>query len=479
MLGGALIPFLGFKESKTRQFYVSAVVLLTTILALAFIFLGPREGFTAIQFSEKLSLAFRLDGMGAVFGSLVAFLWPLATCYAFEYMKHEGKENKFFSFYTITFGVTLGIAFAANLLTLYLFYELLTLVTLPLVIHKMDPRALSAGKKYLIYSMCGAALIFIGLIFVINYGTTLDFRLGGVLSRDAVFLHGKTLRQVFVLTFFGFGVKAAMFPAQSWLPSASVAPTTVTALLHAVAVVKAGVFAIMRVTYFIFGTGFLRGTSFQDIVMAAALVTILYGSLKAFLSKHFKRRLAYSTISQLSYIILAATLMSETGLQSGLMYMIGHALSKIVLFYCAGAVLYQTHADRQYIVQLAGLGQKMPITFACFTIAALSLMGIPPMVGFVSKYELLIAIFHNGSFLAKLGLGVIGISIFLTAGYMLEIIKIAYFEEFVPSAEGSEIRDPNGYMTIPLVILTAAVLLLGFLGQPLLSFFALVATGGV
>lgn len=478
IFGGALVLFFQFRQRKWRQLYVTLVVSLTTLISLGLIIWGPKEEIiTVLRFSQKLPLAFRIDGMATVFGSLVAVLWPLATCYAFEYMKHEGRENKFFAFYTITFGITLGIAFAANILTLYLFYELLTLVTFPLVIHTMDQRAITAGRTYIIYSMSGAALIFIGLIFIITYGSSIDFVYGGVFSPQAIAKYGDILSQVYVLTFFGFGVKAALFPMQQWLPAVSVAPTTVTALLHAVAVVKAGVFAIMRLTYFSFGTGFLVGTRFQWAVMIGAMITILYGSFRAFINPHFKRRLAYSTISQLSYMILAAALMTSQGLQSGLLYMVGHAFIKIVLFYCAGAVLYQTH--QQEVAQLAGLGRKMPWTFGCFTIAAFGLMGIPPTVGFLGKYELLTAIAESGSALTWVGLVVIGISVLLTAGYLLSIIKTAFFDEFVPDESNVEVKDPNGYMLIPMVVLTGIIVLLGFFGQPIMDYFAQMTRGGV
>jgi len=475
---GFLILLLKFKDHKKREIYVSIVVLITSFLSLALIFRGPQEElFTVMQFSRRLSLAFRIDGMARVFGTLVSVLWPLATCYAFEYMEHVGGENKFFAFYTATFGVTLGIAFAANILTLYLFYELLTLVTFPLVIHRMDESAIKAGKIYLVYAMTGAALIFIGLVFVINYGSTIEFIRGGVFRPWVIEEHSRILRQVYVLTFFGFGVKAAVFPFQQWLPAASVAPTTVTALLHAVAVVKAGVFSIMRLTYFCFGADFLQETKYQWLVMAAALITILYGSFRAFINPHFKRRFAYSTISQLSYIIFAVTLMSDQGLEAGLVYMVSHAFIKIVLFYCAGTVIHQT--ERQYVTELAGLGKKMPWTFGCFTIAGLGLMGIPPTVGFVGKYELLSAVVASGDRLAWAGIGVLGVSVLLTAGYVFSIIKTAFFEDFEPDGHECEIKDPGSFMLVPMVILTCMVVLLGFFGQPVIEFIIRTPMGGV
>lgn len=479
VIGGALIPFVRFQTRRNRQIYVLAVVVINALITFFAIRTVPDQAYTLVRFSQRLSLGFRIDGLGMVFGGLVALLWPLATIYAFEYMKHEGRETKFFSFYTITFGITLGIAFSANFLTLYLFYELLTLITLPLVIHAMDEKAFYAGKRYLTYMIAGATLIFIGFIFVLNYGETLDFVMGGVFSPETIAEHTEVLRNVFLLTFVGFGVKAALFPFHGWLPIASVAPTTVTALLHAVAVVKAGVFAIMRVTYYSFGATFLQGTWQQKVLMALVLITILYGSGKAYTISHFKRRLAYSTVSQLSYILFGVVLMTPLGFKAALMYLVAHAFMKIVLFYCAGCVIHTT--GRSQIELLGGLGPKMPLTFGCFTVAALALMGIPPTSGFTGKYQLFVAVADSGSILAWFGLMIIVLSVLLTAGYIFSIIKIAFLDPYVECGEGIcvEPEDPKKMMIVPVLILTAAVLFIGIGARPLLLFLNQVVGLGV
>ena len=248
ILGGALVPVLPFKKKRLMHIYVETVVILTSILVFFILFNPPTETMNLIHFFGDLSIAFKLDGLGSVFTAMVAFLWPFATLYAFEYMKHEGKEKSFFMFYTMTYGVTLGISMAANVLTMYGFYEMLTLVTFPLVMHNGSREAILASRKYLYYSIGGAAFAFIGMIFVITYGVTPDFAYGGVLDLAAIGDRENVLLLVYVLAFMGFGVKAAIFPLSSWLPQAGVAPTPVTALLHAVAVVKAGAFATMRLT---------------------------------------------------------------------------------------------------------------------------------------------------------------------------------------------------------------------------------------
>ena len=269
ILAGLCLLLVKFKDRKHRQMWVFPIITINAIFALFAMHSGMAETFTLVHFTQKLSLTLYIDGLSKVFGTMVSVLWVITTIYAFEYMTHEGREDQFFAFFTITFGVVLGIAFSGNFLTMYLFYEFLTLVTLPLVMHAMDNKARHAGKVYILYMMFGAALAFIGFVFIYCYGTTTNFILGGVLNTVLIAGHEAKLQLVFFVAFLGFGVKAAIFPLYRWLPKASVAPTPVTALLHAVAVVKSGVFAIIRLTYYSFGTDFLRnstGTKFDVVV---------------------------------------------------------------------------------------------------------------------------------------------------------------------------------------------------------------------
>ena len=334
---------------------------------------GTGEQMVLFKLYGDLRVMFSLDGLGSVFAGLIAFLWPLAVLYSFEYMRNEERQTVFFAYYLMTYGVTVGIAFAGNLVTLYLFYELLTLVTFPLVLHPMTKAAVRASRKYLYYAIGGAAFAFIGIIFVLNFSTTgnTQFVPGGIMDAVAGQTRRGTLLFVYVLAFFGFGVKAALFPCHGWLPDATVAPTPVTALLHAVAVVKSGAFAVMRLTYYSFGTALLRGSFAQYIVMGAAMVTVVYGSTMAVKEIHWKRRLAYSTISNLSYILLGTAMMSPLGLIAAMSHMVFHAFMKICSFFCAGAVMHQS--GKTYVYELDGMARKMPVTFACLTIASISL----------------------------------------------------------------------------------------------------------
>ena len=305
MLGGAAMGLMCFSSAKFRGIYVETIVLATSILTWVLLLTRTDTTYVLCHMNSELALAFRVDGMSCIFAGLVSILWPLASLYGFEYMQHEERPNTFFSYYTMSYAVTLAVAFSANLFSLYVFYECLTLITLPLVIHKKDTMSIRAGRKYLTFSISGAALAFIALVFIIYYGTTTDFVLGGVLDAEKISGMEELLKFVFLLAFVGFGTKAAVFPMYAWLPAASVAPTPVTALLHAVAVVNAGAYAVLRVIYYSFGASFLYGTWAQTVALLLSCFTILFGSTMAVREQHFKRRLAYSTISNLSYMLIS------------------------------------------------------------------------------------------------------------------------------------------------------------------------------
>ncbi len=498
--GGAGMLALHFRsedkqDEKLLAFLVEGLVLANSMMI--FWLLRYRMGSNLVLFRlfGNLTVEFRLDPMGGVFAGLIALLWPLAILYSFEYMKHEGRRKMFFAYYVMTYGVTAGIALAGNLVTLYLCYEMLTLVTFPLVLFPMTKEAKRASRRYLYYSIGGAAFAFIGLVFVLSYSVTgnTGFLPGGVLNPEITGARRNLLLLAYVLAFFGFGVKAALFPLHGWLPRATVAPTPVTALLHAVAVVKSGAFAILRFTYFSYGTTFLRGSWAQWVVMGAALITIAFGSTMAVREIHWKRRLAYSTVSNLSYILFGAALMSPLGLAAALSHLVIHAFMKICSFFCAGAVMHQTGKTQVY--ELDGMGRKMPVVFGCLTVASLSLMGIPLFGGFISKWNLAGAAFVCGSqagiWLAYAGVGVILYSALMTGIYMLSVVVRAYFPVPVNAGSGVGSRtedygdqpengqkknknradnmDPGWLMLLPLVIFAAAILLLGLCPAPLME----------
>lgn len=474
MIGGALIPLLPFKTRRQMIIYVEGLVLLNSVLVLYLLFAQPEGDFTLFRFTGNLSVSFRLDGLGTLFAGLVSVLWPLATLYSFEYMKHEGHEKVFFMFYVMTFGVTLGIALAEDILTMYFFYEMLSLVTVPLVMHTLTKEAVRASRTYLYYSLGGAAFAFIGMIFILIYGTTSVFVPGGVLDTAKIGDKTNLLLLIYVLCFCGFSVKAAMWPFSSWLPKAGVAPTPVTALLHAVAVVKAGAFTVMRVTYYSFGTELLRGTWAQYIVLGLTIFTIVYGCSCALKETHMKRRLAWSTVSNLSYILFGAALMTPLGLVGAMCHMVCHAVMKICSFFCAGAVIYKT--GRNYVHELNGFGRKMPKVFTIFTISGLALMGVPGLCGFISKWNLAKAAVTSENPLAYVGIAALLVSALLTAIYMMSITVRAFFpgKDFDYCAI-SDVEDPNWMMILPLVIFAVAIVVMGVHSQPLMEFLESVA----
>lgn len=475
ILGGIMIPLIGFRRPKCREIYVFSVVLATSLLTAGLMAAPPEGAVSVVNITKTIDIAFYVDGLGTVFGVLVAFLWPLATLYAFEYMAHEPRQNVFFAYYTMTYGLTLGIAFSANLITMYLFCELLTLVTLPLITHDRTKAAYVAGVKYLVYFVAGATAAFVGIILFFVNGGGLEFVPGG-LSAGNIDIAPGILGASFLLMFFGFGAKAAIFPVQDWLPSAGVAPTPVTALLHAVAVVKSGVFAIARFTYYSFGAASLVNTSAQKIAISFAIFTILYGAVMAWKEVHFKRRLAYSTISNLSYMIFGILLLTPAGLVAGLLHMLFHGIMKIALFFVAGAVTCQS--GLHYVTDLRGFGRRMPHTFAVFTIASLSLMGVAPLCGFMSKWYLSQAAIAGGGVFAYLGLIAILIAAVFAAIYLLTIVLRAYFPRKGYVAAGNpQAGDPGLYMQIPLTLFAVAVIALGLFAWPIAEWIGRAVAG--
>ncbi len=477
-IAGMLVPAIPFQKRWQKEVFLETAVVVNSVLVWYLLLHHSDSTFLLAHFTGDLNISFRVDGMSMVFAGLVSALWPFATLYAFEYMTKEKHENVFFLFYTLTYGVTLGIAFAANLLTMYFFYELLTLVTVPLVMHTLTREAVLAGRKYLYYSLGGAAFAFIGLIMVIVYGRTTDFISGGVFDPDRIAGHTNVLLLIYVMAFMGFGVKAAVCPFNFWLPQAGVAPTPVTALLHAVAVVKAGAFAILRLTYYSFGTEFLRGTWAQTVVMIVVMFTIVYGCSRAVKETHLKRRLAYSTISNLSYILFGAVVMTPLGLVGALTHLVFHAVMKITSFFCAGAVMHQT--DCRYVHELNGFGYKMPRVFGIFTVSALALMGVPGLAGFVSKWNLAEAAVESGNPLAWCGIACLLVSALLTAIYMLTIVVRAFFpgKDF-DYRTISDAKDPNWKMLLPLFVFTAFIIGFGLYSQPIVNFFMDIADGNL
>jgi multicomponent Na+:H+ antiporter subunit D len=374
----------------------------------------------------------------------------------------EHAQTRYFACFALALSATMGVAFSANLFTLFLFYEALTLATYPLVAHKETPEARAGARKYIIYLLGAAKLLLIpAVILIYNVAGTLDFRKGGIVPVSELTTEPRLLFVIFALFLFGFA-KNAVMPLHSWLPAAMVAPTPVSALLHAVAVVKTGVFSTLRVFLFVFGPVAMRQLGADKLAWGVASVTIIGASLLALGQDNLKARLAFSTISQLSYIVLGAALLTPSGVLGGIVHITNHAVSKITLFLCAGSIYVSTHKTE--VSEMSGLARQMPWTMAAFAIASLSLVGIPPASGFISKWYLALGSLERGS---PWLLGVLLASSLLTAGYLGPVVYKAYFEE-APDAGHHEVREVP-WIVIPLVLTALASLLLGVYPDPVLK----------
>ena len=466
-LGALLIACTGERRANLREFWsVAAGVVMFVLVAsmVPEVLAGRTPECVLFRILPGIELAFRVDAFGLLFASGASFLWILTSFYSIGYMRslREHAQTRYFSCFALALSATIGVAFSANLFTLFLFYEALTLVTYPLVGHHETAEAKAGARKYVIY-LLGAAKVFLvaAIILTYNVAGTLEFRNGGILPAAQLTEQPTLLFIIFALFLFGFA-KNALMPLHSWLPAAMVAPTPVSALLHAVAVVKTGVFSTLRVFLFVFGPHAMRELGADQLALGAASVTILVGSLLALSQDNLKARLAFSTVSQLSYIILGAALLNSNGVLGGIAHITNHAVSKITLFLCAGSIYVSTHKTE--ISQMSGLAKRMPWTMASFALASLSVVGIPLTSGFVSKWYLALGTVDGDSRLALLGVLLVGS--LLSAAYLGPIVYKAYFEKESPTNE--EVREVP-WMVAPLGISAAASLLLGLYPGPVLE----------
>ena len=474
ILSGILLLILQIQDDHPRNIYCETTACATSAAVWLVLAFGARSPVTVYSFIEGFAVNFEVDGPAALFAGMVSVMWPLVLLYAFEYMEHSVRKNSFFAFYVMTYGITLGIAFSADLVTMYLFFEMLTLVTLPLVVHYQDHESLFAGRRYAAYCIGGSSLAFVAVVMgTINGGG--DFVYGGALANV---YSEELMRIIFLFGFFGFGVKAAIFPLHSWLPQASVAPTPVTALLHAVAVVNTGVFAIVRLTWYVYGPDILLGSKVQNICLAAAEVTLLYAAVMALKERHFKRRLAYSTVSNLSYMLYGIMLVTPKGLLGGISHMLFHSVIKMSLFLCAGAFMHVT--GNEYIYEVNGVGRRMPLTFAFYTLGALSLTGIPMFCGFISKWRLVEAGIEAMTPLSIAGCVCLIASAFLCAMYTINISIRAFFPmagtDRYPSLPGR--KEAGWRMLVPIGFFAILNVAFGICSGPVISFLRKIAMGG-
>ncbi len=450
--------------------------LLTAALALeaiAVCALLPCRGteLTLFSMTPALTARLRMDAVSRLFMAVAAGGFLLSGIYALRYMGHSERRGSFYSFFLLSLGALMGMDLSANLITMYLFFEMITLLSMPLVLHDRTPAAVRAALKYLFYSIAGAFLALCAIFFLSRYAGTLEFVPGGSLRGSAG--HETLLRVVIFLGVVGFGAKAGMYPLHGWLPDAHpAAPAPASAVLSGI-IAKAGVLAIIRVVFFSVGADFVRGTWVQTAWLALALLTVLMGSMMAFREQQFKKRLAYSSISQISYILVGLFFLTPEAAYGGLLHLLFHAAIKICLFLVAGSFIFNT--GKHNVDDFVGYGRSMPITLWSFTLASLALVGIPPASGFVSKWYLAGGALSSEmpvfSWLAPV---ILLISALLTAGYLLPITIRGFFpgkDAVVParSSEGGPV------MWIPIVLLAALTLLLGVFSGALAAPFTAMA----
>jgi len=450
----ALIPpFAQAANPRETVTMVGAVALFGVVLALlANVAGGGRPAVHAFDVLPGLSVAFALEPLGMLFATVASGLWIVNSLYSIGYMRANGepRQTTFYVCFALALAATMGIALAGNLFTLFLFYEMLTLVTYPLVTHHRDAEAKASGRLYLLMLLGGSTLLLLPAIAWTGVvAGTLDFRPGGILAGKL-----EPLAMGVLLAMFAFGIgKAALMPMHFWLPAAMVAPTPVSALLHAVAVVKAGVFFVAKVVVYVFGIDTLAATGSAEWLVYVAGFTIIAASIIALRQDHLKRRLAYSTISQLGYVVLGAALATPLAILGAAMHIAAHAVSKITLFFAAGAVHTAAHID--HVSGMDGIGKRMPWTMGSFAVASLSMIGIPPTAGFLGKWFILLGAAGSGQWFA---VAVIVLSTILNAGYFLPIVYRAFGRP--RAATEAELREAPWPMVASLTVTAAATVTL-------------------
>lgn len=454
-----LIIYFGDKKPNHRE----AVSIIAGVLKFSFVcalipYVIEKKSFAIeiLPITPTLSLKLLIDPLGLLFALGASFLWILTTFYSIGYMRgtHAIRQTRYFVAFALSLTATMGVAFAGNLLTLFLFYELMSIITYPLVAHKEDQESLEGGRKYVIYLLGTAKLFLIPAMAIVYYiAGTLDYAPKGIFTQEMLNEHRLALQIALILFLYGYN-KCALMPLHSWLPSAMVAPTPVSALLHAVAVVKTGAFSIVRVLLNIYGKSGILTLQMQEIILFISGLTILGASAIALTRQNFKARLAFSTVSQLSYIVFGIALFHPLSVIGGILHITAHAFSKITLFFSAGSVYVSTHYTE--IPQLNGLAKKLPLTFTAFFLASLSMIGVPGFIGFWSKFNLVSACIENAFLIGAL---VFIISSFLNAAYFLPITFRALLIEpdhpspkNTPSYLSSEDFKENYLCAIPLFI---------------------------
>ena len=467
LIGALLILFTGERHRNVREFWtiLASVVKFSIVLSMVpFVLQGRMLEYTIILLTPGVALQFRVDQFGLFFGVLASALWIATSVYSIGYVRGLGEhaQTRYFFNFALCLSATMGIAFAGNLLTLFIFYEILTVSTYPLVAHKETEDAIMGGRKYLAYTLTAGVVILFAIIFIYTLTGTLDFKAGGFLLG-----HGSSavLIFLFAILILGFGVKAGIMPLHEWLPTAMIAPTPVSALLHAVAVVKAGVFGCLRIILYVFGPELLHQLDLWLILAYFAAFTVVVAGMFALAQDNLKRRLAFSTINNLAIIIMGAALLSPSAITGSIFHMASHGFMKITLFFVAGAIYVKTHKEN--VSELDGIGRQMPLTMGAFAIGAMGIAGTPPICGFISKWYLAM-----GTLEAKevVFLFVLLISALMDVAYFFPIIYNSFFKT-PKEAINPALDEASMKMVVPLVITAIISFILGVIPNAFFNFF--------
>ena len=466
LVAAGLIAFSGRRPNLRETWSVLAALTKFGLVAsmVPDVLAGENPEITLFTISPEIAFALKVDAAGILFALSASFLWILTSFYSIGYMRglSEHKQTRFFAFLAMCLSATIGLCFSGNLLTFVVFYEVLSLATYPLVIHEETRDAFAIGRQYLAYAITAGIALVGGTAIIWGLTGTTDFTAGGFLPEA---LGQGALLSLFALVLVGFAVKGGLMPLHSWLPDAMIAPTPVSALLHAVAVVKAGVFGFVRLVGYVFGPELFHDIGAGPILAAMAAVTILLASFIALRKDDLKARLAYSTVGHLSYIVLGVALLVPQAMLGAAFHMVTHAAMKITLFFCAGAIY--VHTGKKKVSQLDGIGRQMPVTLGAFGVGAVGLAGVPLVGGFVSKWYLAVGAVDAGMLIF---LGVFLVSGLLNAAYLVPIVTRAFFRS---SSEHTGFSEASLFMVVPIFVTMLLSLLLGIHPDGLFQFFSI------
>ncbi|HSK69607.1 MAG TPA: proton-conducting transporter membrane subunit [Candidatus Limnocylindria bacterium] len=468
------MPWLNARREDRNAFV--GVVMLLECLVVGLIALDAERTLLLFEMTRQLPIALHSDGTSRVFSVVMALMWTISGFYSFSYMRHEVNERTYYAFYLMTLASLMALTLSATMVTMYLFFEMMTFISMPMVLHSRSKGAVAAGIKYLIYSVAGATMGLLGIFILTPQISNHFFTAGGSLAVNNLPISMEALRAVVFITLVGFGTKAGMFPMHGWLPTAHpVAPSPASAVLSGV-ITKAGVLCIFRMIFYVIGPDFIRGTWVQWALLGCATITVFMGSMLALREKVLKKRLAYSSVSQVSYVLCGLFMLNTMALDGALLQLVFHALTKDALFLCAGVIIFKTGLTR--VEDMQGLGRRMPLTMTMFLLCAISLVGIPPLGGFIAKWYIAEGSLVSGvqifSWLVPI---VLLISAMLTAGYLLPPSVSAFFGGL---GDGEAVAvlpkaEPGPMMLVPIAILTLAILLLGIYPGSMIHAFSSLA----